>query len=372
VEYNISTLLPLFNQKPVTGAAFSIARYKIDLSFFKELNKILVNFHQRHHSKLWKGFQLIAGDGSSVALPPSKQIKEYFGIYRTNASGIKICMAQAFMFYDVLTDVVIDARISKMENVEKSLLRDCLMELPNSKAIFILDRGFGYFNICKHFLNQKREFCIRTSTSNAAFGVSAMENPADDFVTEWNPSDTERKTCREHGLDCLPIKVRVTKIKLKTGEIEVLVSSLYDMNTYTTADMAELYRLRWGIEEGFKKLKPKMKLEHFGSRKPDGIFQEFEAHLFMMNLVSILGNVAQDDVENKCRKRKLKYKYNWQNAFRYLRHKIVALLNNTDIEQLLEELIALMAGSTTAIKPLRQFPRSDYTKNKARLYQTYK
>jgi IS4 transposase len=58
-----------------------------------------------------------------------------------------------------------------------------------------------------------------------------------------------------------PIQVRVSKIKLKSGEIEILISSLYQMDIYTLDDMKELYRLRWGIEEGFIKLKPKMKIK---------------------------------------------------------------------------------------------------------------
>ncbi|HAL81377.1 MAG TPA: hypothetical protein DCO83_03385, partial [Mucilaginibacter sp.] len=52
VEYNISTILSFLEVKPVTGAAFSLARYKIDLSFFRDLNKILVDFHQKLTSKL--------------------------------------------------------------------------------------------------------------------------------------------------------------------------------------------------------------------------------------------------------------------------------------------------------------------------------
>ncbi|RZL97782.1 MAG: hypothetical protein EOO88_62095, partial [Pedobacter sp.] len=121
-----------------------------------------------------------------------------------------------------------------------------------------------------------------------------------------------------YGLDTEKIFVRVTKIGLKTGETEVLVSSLFDMDNVGTAQMKVLYGLRWPIEEGFKKLKPKMKLEQFGCRKPDGIFQEFEAHIFMMNLVALLGIQAQQQIDMN-KKRKLNYKYNWQNAFRFVR-----------------------------------------------------
>ncbi|RBQ01398.1 transposase, partial [Pedobacter miscanthi] len=115
-------------------------------------------------------------------------------------------------------------------------------------------------------------------------------------------------------LDTEKIVVRVTKIELKTGEIEILVSSLFDMNDICTENMKALYDLRWPVEEGFKKLKPKMKLEQFGCRKPEGIFQEFEAHIFMINLVALLGIQAQREIDRN-KKRKLKYKYNWQNAF---------------------------------------------------------
>jgi hypothetical protein len=154
--------------------------------------------------------------------------------------------------------------------------------------------------------------------------------------------------------------------------LEILVSSVYDIGIYALADLKELYRLRWSIEEGYKKLKPKMKLECFGSRKPDGIFQEFEAHLFMMNLIAIIGNIAQDEVEKKCTQRRLKYKYNWQNAYRFIRNKMMSLLNILDIEHLIDSLLEIITTSIVAIRPERSFPRSPLRKNKTRLHQTYK
>src|SRR5690606_10652366 len=134
---------------------------------------------------------------------------------------------------------------------------------------------------------QHRDFCIRIDKAHSGFAKMVMENPSNDFLTDWIPSDRERNTSLRNGVDKEPIRVRVTKIRLKGGAIEVLVSTLYDMDSYNLSDIGELYHLRWGVEEGFKKLKPKMKLEHFGARKPMGIYQEFEAHLFMMNLVAI-------------------------------------------------------------------------------------
>ena len=59
------------------------------------------------------------------------------------------------MLYDVLTDLVIDGRISKIEEGLKTLLKQCLTDFPVNKGIFILDRGFGYFGVCKRFLLRK-------------------------------------------------------------------------------------------------------------------------------------------------------------------------------------------------------------------------
>jgi hypothetical protein len=115
-----------------------------------------------------------------------------------------------------------------------------------------------------------------------------------------------------------------------------------------------------------------MKLEHFGSRKPEGIFQEFEAHLFMMNMVALVGNVAQETVRDKCNGRLLSYKYNWQNAFRFVRDKIIELINKVKVMQSINKLIRLISTSIVAIKPNRSFPRVELRKNKTRLHQTYK
>lgn len=336
------------------------------------MNKILVEYNQKHLLNYWKGHQLIAGDGSTIALPAARQMKAHFGIYSSTKGGVKSCMAQVFMLYDVLSDIVIDGRLSKIEDGEKTLLKECLKELPVSKSIFILDRGFGYFGVCKRFIEQQRDFCIRISTSNAAFGKLAMENPLPDFLTDWEPSEAERATSYKQGQDLAPIRVRVTKIMLPKGETELLVSSLLDRKIFNISDLKELYRLRWGIEEGFKKLKPKMKLEHFGSRKPEGIFQEFQTHLFMMNMVAILGNAAQIRIEKESINRKLKYKYNWQNAFRFVREQIVKLVSNIDIEQLIEGLLVLISRSAVAIRQNRQFPRIRVRKRKPRAHPTYK
>ena len=241
VEFNLSKVLPFFGSKVAGVAAFSAARYKIKCEFFQALNALVVTHINTLQPRLWKKYQLIAVDGSTVSLPPSAQIKKYFGIFAETAKGTKTCMAQALICFDVLSGYVLASKIDKMEVGEKSLLRMLLPEIKTANAIFILDRGFGNFGICKMFEKHKHNYCIRLSTQISSFAKMAMKSAENDFVTLWEPSEMERLNCRKHGQDIKAIQVRVSKVLLDTGETELLVSNLFDTGAINETEMKQLY-----------------------------------------------------------------------------------------------------------------------------------
>ena len=250
---------------------------------------------------------------------------------------------------------------------------ECLETIEDQTSILILDRGFGHFSTIKELINQHRIFCVRLPCGNSNFAKNMLERSEDDLITFWCPSPKEKENARKNDLDYDPIKVRVVKINLDNGETELLITNLYDMNEYTIEDMKELYHLRWGVEEGFKNLKPKMKIEQFGCRKTEGILQEFHAHIFCLNMVGLMGSVANEEIEKKTAHRKWKYKYNWQNAYRFLREKIIRFLLLDNINNLLDRLINQISSSIIAIKPDRQFVRDTRHRNKqGRITQFHK
>lgn len=371
VEFNLATFLPKINCKPVTGAAFSIARYKIKIEFFHELCNLMAAHISSLKPKLWKGFRLIAGDGTTIGLPASPKIKTHFGIYELTKGGTHTVLANCAILYDVLSNLVIDTTMDLMSKGEITLMNQLIDKVSFSNTILLLDRGFGYFSVCKRLSNKQLDFCIRLKAKGCSFAKAALANPGNDYITDWIPSESERSTCKKHDLDIKPIRVRVTKVILNTGEIEVLVSSLLDFKKISELEMKELYAMRWGVEEGIKKLKPKMKLEQFGCRVPQGVYQEFYAHIFMMNMVTILGNQAQEEIEVKTKNRKGKYQYNWQTAFNLVREQFALLFNFETIEYILELLNNQIMGSLTMIKPGRSFERHR-DKRKHRFVQCYK
>ena len=92
----------------------------------------------------------------------------------------------------------------------------------------------------------------------------------------------------------------------------------------------------------------------------------------MMNLVTLIGNDAQDKITEKVKGRKLKYKYNWQNAFRFVRNKFIDIFNIGAFQRSIESIIEQITNSITAIKNNRNFGRQMGGKRKNRYTQCYK
>jgi hypothetical protein len=322
---------------------------------------------------LWKGHRLLAGDGSTLNLPASQSIEKEFGLYSKTELGTKRYLARVFLTYDVLNDFVVDAQIANMKYGEKRLLQKSLQQgIFEDNDILLLDRLYGNFCTLKELMSQDRSFCVRLSTKNSILARETLKSTKKDIVTVWVPSKKEKVNTRNRNFDTEPIKVRIVKVFLNTGEVELLATNLLDQQKYTVQDLSELYHSRWGVEEGFKNLKPKMNIEKFGCRKPEGVLQEFYAHIFMMNCVALFGQEANRMIHSRTKKRKLQYQYNWQNAYRFMRQKIISLVLKPTA-RLVNSLLNDISATMTSIRDNRIFPRDMRNRNRiARITQFYK
>ena len=67
----------------------------------------------------------------------------------------------------------------------------------------------------------------------------------------------------------MKVKVRLVRVVLPSGRIEVLATSLLDSAAYPSESFAALYKSRWKIEEAFKTLKHRLHLEGFTGELPN-------------------------------------------------------------------------------------------------------
>jgi hypothetical protein len=105
-------------------------------------------------------------------------------------------------------------------------------------------------------------------------------------VRLWAPPH-ERVELRRLGLP-LELAVRFVSVRLPTGELEVLATSLQDEAKYPTAEFLALYHRRWRHETYYGVLKGRLELENFSGQTPEAVRQDFHAAVPLCNLESVL------------------------------------------------------------------------------------
>ena len=88
-------------------------------------------------------------------------------------------------------------------------------------------------------------------------------------------------------------------VRLSSGELEVLATSLLDEPRYPSACFAQAYGYRWGEETFYGLLKGRLDLENFSGRSVESVQQDVHAMILLSNLESVVTRSAQarlDDV----------------------------------------------------------------------------
>ena len=90
------------------------------------------------------------------------------------------------------------------------------------------------------------------------------------------------------------LSIRLIRVVLPNGRIEVLATSLLDTHAFPAHAFASLYHARWNIEEAFKTLKHRLLIEQFTGELPEAIRQDFHAKVVTANLAAALALSAQE------------------------------------------------------------------------------
>lgn len=134
------------------------------------------------------------------------------------------------------------------------------------------------------------------------------------------------------------VEVRLVKVILDDGTVEVLVANLFDKQHYPYTAFKELYFKRWGIETKYDTLKNQLQLEAFSGQKLITIMQDFHITFFLSNLQEIISKPCEQQIEKITEKRKHNYKINRNAAFGLMKNRIVDLFIIHNPEKILYQL----------------------------------
>ena len=352
-------------ERIVSKSAFTKARAKLDYHAFIELNHQMTDFFYREFpAKTWNGFNLMAIDGSTSALPMTKEISEHFGEW--NSGKDTACpVARVSQMYDVMNKVTVDAIIKPKKEGERELAAWHFLRLLPADLI-LLDRGYPAYWLFNLILSLNSNFCARISCTQWVQVRDFFESGENERIIYLKPSHASLEKCREFELDETPLCLRLIRVELKNGETEILITSLIDSEEFPHNIFGNLYIKRWPVEEDYKLMKCRIEIERFSGESVESVYQDFHAKVFSKNLTLILVQSVKDHVQESCVNRKYEYQINITQAFSKMKNTIVLLFNRTEgaINGLINKIMKIITITLESIRPGRTFPRKHKIRKK--------
>ena len=356
--------------RKVTKSAFCQARKKLKYGAFVELNQTQVAYFYDHFEPhTWCGMRLVAVDGSTSELPRTPEVIEHFGAWHP-AKGDPCPLARVSQMFDVINQVTLEAIIAPKALGERTLAAQHFAFLQASDLV-LLDRGYPAFWLFALILAQGAHFCARMSLSGWLVVKQFVASGLTEQIVTLSPGYEARKACLARQLSTEPLTVRLIRVELDNGEVEVLVTSLLDSECYPVAVFKELYHQRWPVEEDYKVMKSRIEIENFSGTSVLAVYQDFHAKVFTKNLTTILAYPAQQAVRRNSQGKKYTYQVNMTNAFSKMKDTVVLLFQRTTILPILNRLWQVMTQVIEPIRPGRSYPRKWRVKRR-RFPMTYK
>lgn len=296
----------------VSVSAFVQRRKLLPAALFVDILQEFNNLHPDRNT--YRGYRILGIDGTSV------------NISRNPSSPCFVCNASApegygqvhaTPLFDLLNKTYVDCVLQPQPRQDEvgALLYFISWHDFEEKTLIIGDRNFSSYNIFAHIQNTPNcDFLIRTKTGRGAMR-EVEKLPLRELDTEIrfviNTSQTKeakdaghiilqvrKKKDRKYSSKTragrwdfpspYPMKLRIVRILLDSGEYETLATSLPP--SFTTDEIRELYRQRWAIETSFMFIKYHIGLSHLHTKTDEFSYQEIYASMIMMNFCSRIVN----------------------------------------------------------------------------------
>lgn len=343
----------------ITASGFIQSRRKLNPDLFYDLNALIASEYYKDNDEnvtLWKGRRILAVDGSTVELPANEGMKAIYGTHNNQYKVEDVVIGRVSVLYDVLNDMVLDGLLRPTAQGEVTLSREHLKHAGGGDLI-IMDRAYPCFESAYQMQKDGIDFLFRCKTnfSNVvkAFHLSGAKEQTVPIRSKQNGSFKYKPYSKETTL-----MVRLIRVELDQGGVEILMTSLLDQKEYPYAEFKELYFKRWKVETFYDRFKNIIGVECFSGTSEQFIQQEFNCALYMSNMQTIFTQEAQQQVDEKCKGRKYGYKVNSSLSLGYIRERLINIYSTEkEPELLMQELQELFVRNPIPIRPGRKNKR---------------
>ena len=204
--------------------------------------------------------------------------------------------------------------------------------------------------------------------------VEFWDSAAAEQVVELSVPRRQRPRARQLGV-AETRRVRLVKVALDNGEVEVLGTSLLDAAQYPRAELKQVYGWRWGVETYFDRIKNIFAGERFSGHSVQSIEQDFYGVILLATLETVLSAEAAAELAQTSAARECQYPQQVNHSVSYaalLDYLIDLLMNQAkSVEETLAELHHLFQTNPTRHREGRQYPRKKRSDNRTAWAQRY-
>jgi len=337
----------------ITQQSFSKARGHFDHSPFEKIVRRLVSVEYGGDYPLptWNGWHIFGIDGSTIILPPKPELKNLYGFIKNQSEKEPVC-ARISLVCDVLHNWILDASIHPYNGSERKFAENHIEFVQThlahlQKIIFLFDRGYPSLDLVKYLHNEDMHFLMRCKKN---WTVEVRDGPMGDSICILSNGVT----------------IRVYKFLLPSGELEVLITNLFDVSS---DDLPGLYFLRWGVEGKYDVLKNKVELENFSGCTKNAILQDFWASIALSIIAEVFAKAANEKIQKRVagKNNKLEQKPNMSQLVGSLKDEFIlacTLPDKTMRREALDAVIDEVSRCVTTVRPDREPHPRDMNRKK--------
>ena len=262
------------------------------------------------------------------------------------------------VFYDLLNRIALDGQLRPSKQGEVGIAIEQLDQAA-LKDIIVTDRGYTGYAYLSAVLYMGLDFVTRCSSGSfaAAQQLFRMNRAGRSIVAKL----VAPPELRQHLKDCgraLELTVRFISLRLPTGELEVLATSLLDEQKYPTEDFLEVYGSRWNQETFYFLMKSRLDLENFSGQTVEAIRQDFFSTLLLCNLETVLTAPTQRALDEQTQSHQAPKAVNHAVAYHAIKHRLFELLySDTPAIDIIVQLQSLFQGTPVSRRKNRKLPR---------------
>ena len=359
-------------------AAFKAIR-KVDPSVFKLLiHKLAERFYQSKLVKTYKGYLLLAEDGTTLNLYKTDESLQRYGFVKNqnarNAFQAAKSTSRSAALYDVTNGLIVDFQMKRFKDSEIPIAIEQLkyLSLMNGyPGIYLADRYYDSVELFSILESHGLKYCIRAKSNFFKHYIEKMKSNDEWIKVKVDKVWQKRlkyEQPRERFTKDPYIKIRVVRYHYivnknnQTTTVDLMYFTNLSKEEFSSSDIVYLYNRRWDIENSYKILKSNQEWERYFSKECDSERSSIYAKVLFHNLSGIVQKEMDKELyENHPKKTKYGYKINRKQLNNLLRdEKILRWMRNENqkkIQKIMELISKIINKIKVPVRPGRHYKR---------------